>query len=100
MTFRVGQKVVCVDGVPDDGRQFIIPLREGAIYTIRGFVRAHYGRDETCLHLCGIVNPAPYSECGFRAARFRPLVERKTDISIFHRMLTPTTSKRARKAAV
>ena len=62
-------------------------LRElRVIYTIRGFYQ------ETHLLLVEIVNPAvPYvdgdMEPVFLAERFRPIVEHKTDISIFTALL-------------
>jgi hypothetical protein len=88
MTFRVGQKVVCVN---DNGRSLrpsweILPVR-GETYTIRCI-------EGRAVRLAEIINdPFPYSEglgeLKFLASRFRPIVERKTDISIFTKMLTP-----------
>jgi hypothetical protein len=84
MNFRVGQKVVCVDSAT----RFIpgsTGLVEGAIYTVI----------ETGVGLfCGelwitVAEVAARSDEGFFANRFRPVVERKTDISIFKKMLTP-----------
>lgn len=82
MTFRVGQKVVCVDA--SDAPM----LRLNSIYTVVGILSDPWGEglqvNET--------SPAAYGDdwwTGFRAERFRPIVERKTGISIFTKMLTP-----------
>ena len=84
MAFRVGQKVVCVDVAIDYlGRP--TKLRENAIYTI-GRIVSDYG-------MIGLVVEGAHSwhETGaYRSSRFRPVVERKTDISIFTRMLNPS----------
>jgi hypothetical protein len=92
MTFRVGQKVVCVDD--DFFRPYLaeplnLPIK-GQVYTIRGSIS-----DErwTWYWLVEIVNP-PSSldllefgkvEPAFKPSHFRPAVE--TDISIFTAML-------------
>lgn len=88
MTFRVGQKVVCVND------KFIVRAEEnpiaGHIYTVRwvgqrntDFVPAMMLQEISGgLHSLGI-------EYAFAIDRFRPVVERKTDISIFKKMLAP-----------
>lgn len=80
MMFRVGQKVVCVDGDPLWG------LCTGSIYTIArvGFYRAGQA-SRLHVDVSEIKNSIPL---GWRATRFRPLSERKTDISIFTKMLS------------
>lgn len=101
LMFYVGQKVVCVEpsrggGYPDD----IVPY-VGGIYTIRGIdANRAGGAYHTGLFLEEIVNPlrgyAGYvvlSEASFRATRFRPLTERKTDISVFRALLNPADHK-------
>jgi predicted TPR repeat methyltransferase len=70
MTFRIGQKVVCVDA---DG--LVGTIIAGAVYEIadvepRGVRLVDWK--------CG---------GGFLASRFRPIVERKTDISVFTEIL-------------
>jgi hypothetical protein len=88
---HVGQKVVCVDDSLSELRDVdeILPTK-GKIYTIRAIVR----RSSLGFHLVEITNE-PYryrdgfGELSFKASRFRPVVERKTDISIFTAMLTP-----------
>lgn len=96
MSFHVGQKVVCVD---DDfsncGRLPLNLPRKGGIYTLRDPFSAD---GWTWWRLVEVVN-APANplngqygvqEPGFVPRRFRPIVERKTDISIFTAMLTPS----------
>ena len=92
MNFRVGQKVVCVDDCKD---LFGQPsgLRVGTVYTVRGI-----DRDEKSIsfngapgvYLIGIFRERMSGrERSYRAIRFRPVVEKKTDISIFTEMLKP-----------
>ena len=74
--FTVGMKVVCVE--PING------LRKGGVYTV---VRVSNGcrsclLDVDCPH-------ADRASAGWYSWRFRPLVSRQTDISVFQRMLTP-----------
>lgn len=102
MIFRIGQKVVCVDdsvvvGLWDGG----FNVKKGAVYTVRGIeppcecLGASYGG----LFLCEVVDVPESTCCGvrepsYRAYRFRPIVERKTDISIFKKLLTSAQRKR------
>lgn len=101
MTFRVGQKVVCVDD-----RNFTVdrhpqckkflpnrPVR-GGVYTIRGFDPDV----PSAIYVCEIHNPSRqwvngYGEGSFNIWRFRPAVERKTDISTFHEILRSASQK-------
>lgn len=86
MTFRVGQKVICIDEVgqnPNLGDRTVI---KGRIYTVR---EAYDWFGYPGIRLDEIYN---YLDRGYSAHRFRPVVERKTDISIFTAMLN--TSKR------
>jgi hypothetical protein len=96
MTFRVGQRVVCVDasrGRPLRGAR--ATLVKNAIYTIR---KIEIWNDVTGVYLEEIIEPVldvwldrgPTEPC-WRLSRFRPVVERKTDISIFKRLLVPGT---------
>ncbi len=85
MTFRVGQKVVCVDAsgqVP--GWDKVV---EGRVYIIRGFTTrpacGYYGPIVE-----GVVRIHMGVDWPFSTDRFRPIVERKTDISVFTAMLT------------
>lgn len=92
--FQVGQKVVCVDDACPAGRRWNEnpPLCRGLIYTIGRILIDDDG--DLIVHLIEL----PRSKrsrlqwgnlVGFAARRFRPLIEHKTDISIFTRMLTP-----------
>ena len=105
--FRVGQKVVCVNDASIGHGSFFVNaygklmrsdgnmggLTRGNIYTVRRITATEY---QTLLALEEIDRPCAGPDPGFRADRFRPLIERKTDISIFTKMLTeskvPVTS--------
>lgn len=85
--FYVGQRVECVEsgyapGYPHD------LARVGAVYTVSRVFAAPCGT--LALELVELHQPEDDLWWpGTKAACFRPLVERKTDISIFTRMLTP-----------
>lgn len=91
MAFRVGQKVVCVDASIPDASQLSVPiikkngLVEGSIYTIAqvGVTHPFDPRKLPCVFVDEICLRMP-----LWAHRFRPVVERKTDISVFTAMLT------------
>lgn len=88
MTFRVGQKVVCVDA---SAIQKAVPLNEGAVYTIRTIIPLRSSVRGCGIYLVEIVNLLELGlEVGYFSDRFRPAVERKTDISIFTAMLKPS----------
>lgn len=91
--FRVGQKVVCVDVRPSPMGRPPIELTLNAVYMISyiappdiwgdiglGLVDIEYIRDV-------------FHRPEFNARRFRPVVDRPTDISIFTRMLTDADEK-------
>lgn len=94
--FYVGQKVVCVDDSETDnmGKK---ELRKDDIYTVI-WVGRHFHPDEMverqCVRLAEVIRKPceidPDGSMPFRASRFRPVVERKTDISIFTEMLNPS----------
>jgi hypothetical protein len=89
--FYAGQKVICVDAEFTQ-RSGATVLRKGAIYTVAGVVihnHQHEDRPELSgkglgLHL---IERPRRSGIPFSALRFRPVVERKTDISIFTDLL-------------
>jgi hypothetical protein len=87
MNFHVGQKVVCVDsGAAADG--VVMPLVKGCIYTVTGLKMASNGLG---VFLAEVAPPErPGFSPTFRVSRFRPIVEKKTDISIFTAMLNPS----------
>lgn len=88
--FVVGQKVACI--ADDWGRAWWDsyvkgnPVK-GEIYTIRTIIAI---QDRVWLRFSEIVNPSGswFDEVEYAAVNFRPLVERKTDIAVFERMLT------------
>jgi len=96
-SFRKGQKVVCIirgvwlrmeDLAPalDDP----IQPRRGAVYVIERIEQIECGRfqGKQMLKLVGVPGT-------WMASSFRPIVARKTDISIFKRMLKPASARRA-----
>ena len=106
--FHIGQRVLCVDDrFVGENCVFDPTFRErcpslpvkGRIYTVRGFVvpYAEYAATPGIL-LEEIINP-PCSyvegtfEPSFFPSHFRPLTERKPDISVFAAMLTKTPEK-------
>lgn len=98
MAFHVGQKVACIKrgswSYRIDGRATMfgeICPNCGDILTIREMIVSD---DTLFLRFKEIQNPLceyrnGLSECKFAASRFRPVIERKTDISIFTKMLMP-----------
>lgn len=96
--FRVGQKVVAVgNGMkrkPGDAAHNI-PL--GTVCTIREIdTRCLAAHGMATVRLVEYVNRVEQTcmgpwETGYRPDCFRPIVERKTDISVFKKMLTPKT---------
>ena len=95
MTFHVGQKVVCVkrgdwvDSLDVPNR----PVTNG-IYTVRAMADDGIGlyfeeiKNAPLNHIEGFYEPAWWK------LHFRPIVERKTDISIFKQLLIPGTKIR------
>jgi hypothetical protein len=101
MTFRVGQKVVCVDASGGFRNMLgeVVNTNEltlGAIYTVRWVgIR---DTEELGIRVEGIVRgsaPKGYratnagDDVPFLATKFRPLVSRKTDISALKALLVP-----------
>lgn len=94
--FRAGQRAVLVD----DSWSYlcfgveIMPVLN-SIYTIREVITLN---GHVAVRLVEIKNPVleygdGTNEIAFRASRFRPVVERKSDISIFRAMLNHSKSK-------
>lgn len=84
MTFRVGQKVVCVDA----GGIFFPVVQSpkaGAIYTVRGLIDGvrYNGERGIGVVLVELHNPLSRNgrEHSFEPARFRPIVDTETKIS-------------------
>ena len=94
--FHVGQKVVCIDDRwPHTQWALKVPNKPvaGRVYTIREVYLSALGKPAVLLN--EIRNsPRPFlhglivGEGSFHSRRFKPVIERKTDISIFTRMLT------------
>lgn len=85
--FHVGQKVECVD----DGQSFYgFPsgLKKGERYTISDVMEYHDGVGVRLVEIPWVPVPLVHTR-GWRSTRFRPIVETKTDISIFTEMLKP-----------
>lgn len=82
MAFQVGQKVICINDTPMPGQKIFGPAipRKGCIYTVIGFRSCRDGSDGLVLDID--------KDWQYFAWRFRPIVERKTDISVFTKMLT------------
>ena len=83
--FYVGQKVVCVDD------EFVSQhISKGSVYTI-------YAIDPDMGHV-QLAEVEPHVDAQgyhwyFYAPRFRPVAERKTDISVFTAFLNPANHK-------
>jgi hypothetical protein len=90
--FQMGQRVIYIkpDGADDDDAAADLLLVDGEIYTIREI-------DLRCLEEHGVATIRLYEriggfspsgwEIGYQPCCFWPLIERKTDISIFTAML-------------
>jgi hypothetical protein len=94
MSFHVGQKVECVRDLRDsffDDHPARWPdhIRQGCVYTVRGFFLMGA---IPALYLEEYVAPVSFAghELAFEAENFRPIVEKKTDISIFTSLLNPS----------
>lgn len=95
MAFRIGQKVVCVKGFADVARlyPFLNFPEEGATYTVSSIDAVYNG-----LRFKEVTNP-PFDVglgpqiASFYPGRFRPVVERKTDISVFKAMLNSSDER-------
>ena len=100
MNFRVGQKVVAVDDPETWGdwwyrihhpSKYDCPI-VGQIYTVANVFTLH---DHLCLEIVEIYAPREkWWGAGFLASGFRPVVERKTDISVFTKILDDVQTKR------
>lgn len=99
--FKVGQKVVCINDDwfehPSWADVAHKPVK-GQIYTVRDIdqLPLALGFDIPGLHLIELTNPTQFwyfgmdifvAEISFESDRFRPLEEKKTDISAFTSLL-------------
>lgn len=95
--FHVGMRVRCVDDQMNISSGKLPEIIAGHVYTIRQ-VGPHSVSglgivdDQISVWLEGIERPhalnAIVIDLGFRPSRFRPVVERKTSIAIFHEILS------------
>ena len=86
--FRIGQKVVCVDNKvrPITAYPEILKkLKVNGIYHIAKVTHEGAG-----VHIAEIISP---NKTSFFSDRFRPVVERKTDISTFEKLLNTKNHK-------
>jgi hypothetical protein len=98
MTFRIGQKVCCISNGCDTRWRGLHKPVVDEVYTIRAM---RLSRDLpslgylSCLlnEISNPINPHSGQEFGFLCSRFRPVVERKTSIEIFQKMLNPSPEK-------
>jgi hypothetical protein len=89
--FHAGDRVLCVDASPNPLRR-AMPLVRGRIYTIRAVDRGENGKWKSPgwgIHLEGILvlYPGRQSEWAFHPKRFRPVIERPTNIDVFKKLL-------------
>lgn len=90
--FYVGQKVVCVKNNPEPlGRDVWVVV--GDVYTIAE-VFTSWGEESVRL----VEAPAKVNEPGWVGNWFRPVQEKKTDISIFTDLLIPVDHKQLEDA--
>lgn len=84
MAFRIGQKVVCVNDQPEPGTGWELgaELRVGAIYTIEAVGLTRVGNPGVL-----VAEARRYAGFNYLSSRFRPLTEKKTDISCFTELL-------------
>ena len=90
--FRVDQKVVCIDDdwgpAPMGGGQVQHWPKKDDVYTVCT-IAVQGSNSKVFIRLHQVVNPKTdeHHEAEFWAECFRPVVERKTDISVFRKLL-------------
>lgn len=88
--FYIGQRVVCITHYPSAAR-----VKHGEVYTIDGFAPCRNPKLPPGLILCGI-QPSRRKDGslkGWDPICFRPVLDRKMDISIFEQMLNGADKK-------
>ncbi|MDF1599694.1 hypothetical protein PZ895_07880 [Mesorhizobium sp. YIM 152430] len=102
--WHVGMKVVCVEGANREHGYGDEKLPEtGRVYTIRE-IKPCMGSGVVCITLREIVNEKRtyfqvdlrrevFGECAWPAHTFRPIQDRKTDISVFTALLNDQKQK-------
>ena len=95
MTFRIGQKVVCIDDGPCfDGSPY--PIKKGEIYTIKQI--GDCSPSTSCIGFSFVERGLHLGIWMWCQTRFRPIVERKTDISVFTDLLNPSKQEKINAA--
>lgn len=89
MTFHIGQKVVCVDARAKCDCGCATRLVTGQVYTVRA-VFVLFGNEG--IHV-EETSPLKWTS-GYASSRFRPVVEKKTDISVFTEILNRESKSR------
>ena len=97
--FKVDQKVVCIDDdwgpLPEHHRGQVHHWpKKDIVYTVRTIL-VQPSNSKIFIRLRELVNPETDKEreVEFWAECFRPVVERKTDISVFRKLLQPKTEE-------
>lgn len=106
MNFHVGQKVVCINDQNSFKRVGIwdFSVKMGEIYTIRWIGEFPFEPDRKFglgVRLVEVQRKPelpPWEDYPYSIHRFRPLIERKTDISIFTTLLNPANHKKLESA--
>ncbi|MDB5603538.1 MAG: hypothetical protein JWP25_438 [Bradyrhizobium sp.] len=96
--FRVGQEVECITDAWQPGRLKLTMPKARCVYTIRGMTLRPWSDVQRGLWLIGIDNKVSHFIDGtyepyFDAQYFRPIVERKTDITFAHEILRKASRK-------
>ena len=86
--FRIGQKVVCIDNKVRPITAYPESLKKLKVNGIYHIVKITHGG--AGVHIAEIAAPG---ETSFYSDRFRPIVERKTDISTFEKLLDTKNHK-------
>ena len=89
--FHIGQRVVCIDASPNKRHGVAVPgMKRGGIYIIRGIIRKPKwecpGWGVLVEGIC-IMHPDVGCEWPMRPGRFRPVVDRPTNIEVFRKLL-------------
>jgi hypothetical protein len=89
VTFHIGQRVVCIDATPNP-RCAVMPLVRGRIYVVRTIDRTRGWQAPgwgVLLEGIWIAYPGLRSEWAMHPRRFRPIIERPTNIDVFKKLL-------------
>lgn len=87
-----GRKIVCVNNAQTPGRIWYPDAAPtvGAIYTIKCIGPSILRPGEIAVYLVELINPHfrdDKIDCGYKPSRFRPVIDRKTDISELEQLL-------------